>query len=281
MTDYRIQVTATKASWIADKAIYDLSARVITRRKGIPFPEGEFVIFDPGGHRKQIDSRGVAFLRLSTNRPGPFTTIASLESDPEVHDESEVVVPEKPIPISGAKKKSEDDKARAESAEALKRIREARRKPGEVQVLHDEEKLRAEIRESRQKGLPVSEKLGEPVVTLPGAMGNYWLRVFVPNKDGSPLAGVPVNVTAYAGGHRIMSDDHITDGNGIVSRGIRILAANTSVVVEVQNEQREFNHLEQVPSPPMDRWQWAGLVFGVLALGVALYAGTFLSILAP
>src|SRR3989344_104408 len=142
MTDYRIQVTATKATWVGDKAYYELTARIVTRRKSVVFPEGEFITFDPGGHRKQVDNKGVAFFRLSTNRQGVFTTTASLESDPEIRDEIEVVVPEKPIPMSAAKKKAEDNKARAESAEALKKIREAKKKPGVVQVLHDEEKLR-------------------------------------------------------------------------------------------------------------------------------------------
>ena len=93
--DYRIQTIATKATWVGDKAYYELTARISTRRKGVPFPDGEFIVFDPGGHRKQIDSRGIAFIRLSTDRQGVFTTIASLESDPNVHDEIEVVVPEK------------------------------------------------------------------------------------------------------------------------------------------------------------------------------------------
>ena len=93
--DYRLQVTATKATWVGDKAYYELVARISTRKKGIPFPEGEFIVFDPGGHRKQIDSRGDAFIRLSTTSHGVFTTIARLESDPDIRDTVEVVVPEK------------------------------------------------------------------------------------------------------------------------------------------------------------------------------------------
>ena len=96
MADYRIQITATKATWIADKAYYELTARIVSQKKGVPLPMGEFIVFDPGPHRKQIDPRGSAILTLSTTREGIFKTMASLEKDPDVRDETEVIVPEKP-----------------------------------------------------------------------------------------------------------------------------------------------------------------------------------------
>ncbi|OGF89940.1 hypothetical protein A3I27_04355 [Candidatus Giovannonibacteria bacterium RIFCSPLOWO2_02_FULL_43_11b] len=281
MTDYRIQVTATKATWVGDKAYYELTARIVSRRKSVVFPEGEFITFDPGGHRKQVDNKGMAFLRLSTDRQGVFTTTASLESDPDVHDEVEVVVPEKPISASKAKKKAEDDKARAESAESLKKIREARKKPGVVQVLHDEEKLLAEIRESRQKGLPTPQKLGEPAISFPGTRGNYRLNVFVQNDDGQPVAGVPVSVTVSIPTEYEYPREFTTDAHGRVNEPFLIEVEGTVVIVRVRGKTERFDYLEVLPPPPLTVSQRWGLGIGLSLFVTAILIGFWLSTMAP
>lgn len=247
---YRIQVTATKGMWVGDKAYYELSARLITQRRGDAIPEGEFIVFDPGGYRKQIDGRGSASYRLSVTQHGVFKSKASLESDLDVYDEVEVVIPEKPIPNL----------------------------PEEV--AKDRAKLKAEIREADAKHLPTPQKLGTPKISLTGAEGRYWLKVFVSNEGGFPLSDVPVSVTAFAGGHRTMSDYFATNARGVVDKEIRILAAGTKVIVRVQNHEEEFDYLEQVPPGPMTYGQRLGLVAGGLILA-AMVVWSLFSTTAP
>lgn len=128
---------------------------------------------------------------------------------------------------------------------------------------------------------PKRKKLAEPKISLDGGYGNRWLYTYLQYEDKTPAEGVIVNVTAFAGGHRIMSDDFPANARGIVEQRIRILAAGTRLIVRVQDHEEKFEYLEQVPPRRMTPWEWIGLAVGIMAISLAAYAGTFSSILAP
>ncbi len=138
----RIEITATKATWVGDRAFYELTARVITRGRGSPLPVGEFIVFDPGGHRKQIDGRGTAFIRLSTSTSGIFTTTAILESDPDVRDTVEVVVPEKTTKSSeDTKLEGVERQVRQKTAEGTIKQLDAAERIGHLKTQLEEKRL--------------------------------------------------------------------------------------------------------------------------------------------
>lgn len=272
MADYRIQVTATKATWIEDKAYYELTARVVTRRKGIAIPAGQFVIFDPGDHRKQIDARGNAFLRLSTNKPGMFTTMAILESDDEVWDEVDVVVPEKPkgkIPEEIEAEKVEAQlrehvakgKIRKEEAEArighlkteleekrlnleLSQFDNAARQKAELEIKQAEleiAKLEKQIAEARKE--PAAKKLAKPCVRAEGDEGVYVISAAATHEDGTLAKKAVIRLLISKLGKPAVIEDMVTDENGLASFVLEFTEAECDVTWQCACYEGEIQNL--------------------------------------
>src|SRR3989344_4479920 len=128
---------------------------------------------------------------------------------------------------------------------------------------------------------PTPQKLGEPAISFPGRRGRYRLNVFVPNEDGQPVSGVPVNVTISVPGEHEYPLEFLTDAFGRVNEYIPIAIEHTAVNVRVQGNEKKFDYLETLPPSLMTIDQRWGLGIGLSLVGTVILVGFWLSTMAP
>ena len=209
---------------------------------------------------------------------------------PEPVDEmvasTEITFPAPGLYIAGAEIEVEVEVSGEKKIERVGRITrtitalEEEEKSPEEQA-RDRARVRSETRKHNAENLPTPQKLGEPAISFPGRRGRYRLNVFVPNEDGQPVSGVPVNVTISVPGEHEYPLEFLTDAFGRVNEYIPIAIEHTAVNVRVQGNEKKFDYLETLPPPLMTIDQQWGLGIGLGLIGAVILVGFWLSTMAP